>query len=77
MNVEPRKRSLRYFFAKVVEPLGFKFTPDGELADFLLEQEARLEEAHGSPFCPCQGRPGPRAQYADRVPLYSLSSGTL
>ena len=56
MSVEPRKRSLRYFFAKVVEPLGYKFTPDGELADFLLEQEARLEEAHGSPFCPCQGR---------------------
>jgi ferredoxin-thioredoxin reductase catalytic subunit len=56
MNVEARKRSLRYFFAKIVEPLGYKFTPDDELADFLLEQETHLEEAHGSPFCPCQGR---------------------
>src|SRR6478736_5590025 len=56
MDVEARKRSLRYFFAKIVEPLGYKFTPDEELADFLLEQETHLEEAHGSPFCPCQGR---------------------
>jgi ferredoxin-thioredoxin reductase catalytic chain len=55
MNVEARKRTLRYFFAKIVEPLGYKFTPDDELADFLLEQETHLEEAHGSPFCPCQG----------------------
>jgi len=56
MNVEARKRSLRYFFAKIVEPLGYKFTPDEELADFLLEQESNLEEKAGSPFCPCQGR---------------------
>ena len=50
MDIEARKRSLRYFFAKVVEPLGYKFTPDDELADFLLEQESNLEAAHGSPF---------------------------
>jgi ferredoxin-thioredoxin reductase catalytic subunit len=56
MNVEARKRALKYFFAKIVAPLGYKFTPDDELADFLLEQESHLEETLGSPFCPCQGR---------------------
>ena len=54
MNIESRKKALRYFFAKVVEPMGFKFTPDVELAEFLLEQEVKLEVKHGVPFCPCQ-----------------------
>jgi ferredoxin-thioredoxin reductase catalytic subunit len=45
---------LRHFFARVVEPMGFKFMPDGELAEFLLEQEVKLEVKHGVPFCPCQ-----------------------
>ena len=54
MNIESRKTALRYFFAKVVEPMGFKFTPDAELAEFLLEQEVKLEVKHGVPFCPCQ-----------------------
>ena len=38
MNAESRKKALQYFFEKVVGPLGFKFTPDTELKDFLLEQ---------------------------------------
>jgi ferredoxin-thioredoxin reductase catalytic chain len=54
MNIESRKKALRYFYAKVVEPMGFKFTPDAELAEFLLEQEVKLEVKHGVPFCPCQ-----------------------
>jgi ferredoxin-thioredoxin reductase catalytic chain len=54
MNIESRKKALRHFFAKVVEPMGFKFTPDAELAEFLLEQEVKLEVKHGVPFCPCQ-----------------------
>ena len=54
MNIESRRKALRYFFAKVVEPMGFKFTPDAELAEFLLEQEVKLEVKHGVPFCPCQ-----------------------
>jgi len=54
MNSESRKKALRHFFAKVVEPMGFKFTPDAELAEFLLEQEVKLEVKHGVPFCPCQ-----------------------
>ena len=52
MNVESRKKALRYFFGKVVDPLGFKFTPDEELMNFLLEQEVILEGKHGIPFCP-------------------------
>ena len=54
MTTESRKKTLRHFFAKVVEPMGFKFTPDAELAEFLLEQEVKLEVKHGVPFCPCQ-----------------------
>ncbi len=56
MEVESRKKALRYFFSKVVDPLGYKFTPDEDIADFLLEQEVGLERKFGSPFCPCQGR---------------------
>jgi len=55
-----RKDALRYLYEKVVDPLGFKFTPDEELADFLLEQEVKLEQDHGAPYCPCQGRSGAR-----------------
>lgn len=54
MTVESRKQALRYFFGKVVEPLGFKFSPDADLVEFLLEQEVALEAKHGIPFCPCQ-----------------------
>ena len=54
MEAESRKRALQYFFDKVVAPMGFKFTPDAKLKDFLLEQEVTLERKHGIPFCPCQ-----------------------
>lgn len=50
-----RKEVLRQMFAKVVEPLGYKFSPDTELVDFLLEQIVILEQKHGIPYCPCQG----------------------
>ncbi|MCC6502201.1 MAG: ferredoxin:thioredoxin reductase, partial [Deltaproteobacteria bacterium] len=43
MDVEARKKAMRYFFEKVIDPLGYKFTPDEEMADFLLEQEVMLE----------------------------------
>lgn len=62
MNIESRKKALRYFFEKVVQPMGFKFTPDDELVEFLLEQEVGLEKKHGIPFCPCQPLRGDRAQ---------------
>ena len=55
MTLESRKEALHHFFEKVVDKLGYKFTPDEELVDFLLEQEVALEQKHGSPFCPCQG----------------------
>jgi ferredoxin-thioredoxin reductase catalytic subunit len=57
-----RRDALRYLFEKVVDPLGYKFTPDEELADFLLEQEVKLEQDHEAPYCPCQGRSGVRAE---------------
>jgi ferredoxin-thioredoxin reductase catalytic chain len=61
MDVEPRKEALRYFFTRVVEPMGYKFSPDEEIVDFLLEQEVGLEQEHGMPYCPCQGRSEDRA----------------
>ena len=62
MGSAERKESLHYLFERVVDPLGYKFTPDEELADFLLEQEVKLEQDRGAPFCPCQGRTGVRAE---------------
>ena len=56
MKAESRKEALRYFYAKVVDPLGYKFSPDTELVEFLLDQEVALEQQLESPFCPCQGR---------------------
>jgi len=54
VNPAARKKALRYFFQKVVDPLGYKFTPDEELAEFCLEQEVILERRYGVPFCPCK-----------------------
>ncbi len=62
MGAEERKEALRYFYTRVVEPMGFKFTPDEELADFLLEQEVKIEKDHSAPYCPCQGRSGVHAE---------------
>ncbi len=62
MSIEARKESLRYLFGRVVTPLGFKFSPDEELVDDLLETEARTERDLGAPFCPCQGRTRVRAE---------------
>ena len=55
MNIDSRKKSLRFLFQRVIDPLGYKFSPDTEIVDFLLEQEAILEQKHGIPYCPCQG----------------------
>ena len=62
MNVDARKQALRFFYSKVVEPMGFTFTPDTELAEFLLDQEVALERRHGVPFCPCRPIRGDRAR---------------
>ncbi len=78
MDVEARKRSLRYFFAKIVEPLGYKFTPDEELADFLLEQETHLEDGARKSVLPMPGTNAePRREHEDRLPLHSVPSGPL
>lgn len=60
MDTAKRREVLRSWFAGVVKPLGFKFTPNQEMADFLLEQEVLLEKKYGSPFCPCQALVGNR-----------------
>jgi ferredoxin-thioredoxin reductase catalytic chain len=62
MNLEARKEGLRYFHSKVVDKLGYKFSPDTEIVEFLLEQEVKLEEKHGIPYCPCQGLSGNRSE---------------
>ena len=62
MNIESRKKALRHFFGNVVGPMGFKFTPDADLVEFLLEQEVILETRHGIPFCPCQALRHDRAR---------------
>ncbi|MFA5099412.1 MAG: ferredoxin-thioredoxin reductase catalytic domain-containing protein [Candidatus Omnitrophota bacterium] len=54
MNAASRKKALRYFFEKVVDPLGYKFSPDTELVEFCLEQEVSLEKKYGIPYCPCK-----------------------
>jgi ferredoxin-thioredoxin reductase catalytic chain len=60
MNVEIRKKTLRMMFGPIADKLGYKFSPDEELVDFILEQEIKLEEKKGSPFCPCQALTGER-----------------
>jgi len=54
-RLEPRKEALRFLFEYVVDLLGYKFSPDEETVDFLLEQEVLIEAREGAPFCPCQG----------------------
>jgi ferredoxin-thioredoxin reductase catalytic subunit len=55
MDVEARKKALRFQFQQVIDPLGYKFTPDEDTVDFCLESEVKLEQKHGVPYCPCQG----------------------
>ena len=62
MNIEARKKALRFLFAPIVDKLGYKFNPEEEDADFLLEQEAGLEQQCGIPYCPCQARTKDRAE---------------
>ena len=62
MEAKSRKEALRYFFTKVIEPLGYKWSPDQELVEWCLDQEVELEKKYGSPFCPCQARVHRRAE---------------
>jgi len=59
---EERKRFFRERFAPIVDKLGYKFSPDEELVNDLLDAEVMLERRFGSPFCPCQGRTGRREE---------------
>jgi len=49
MNAGSRKRRCATFSARLLSRW-VKFTPDGDLAEFLLEQEVKLEAKHGVPF---------------------------
>ena len=60
METAKRKEVLCSWFAGVVDKLGYKFTPDAGMADFLLEQLVLLERKLGSPYCPCQAVTGCR-----------------
>ena len=62
MDSEKRKAQYREMFGRVADALGYKFSPDEEIVDFILEQEVTLEKKHGSPFCPCQGLKGNREE---------------
>jgi ferredoxin-thioredoxin reductase catalytic subunit len=57
-----RKSFFRAQFAPLVYKMGYKFSPDEELVDELLDAEVMLEKRFGSPFCPCQGRTGEREE---------------
>lgn len=54
MSTNNRKEKYRKWYAEVVDKLGYKFSPDEELVEFLLEQQVDIEKKHGSPYCPCQ-----------------------
>lgn len=60
MRDERRKEFLRKWHGRVVDLLGYRFSKDEELVEFLLEQEVILEKKYGSPFCPCQAITGVR-----------------
>ncbi len=62
MSDEERLAFLRGNYARIVDLLGFKLTPDEELVRDLLEAEVMLEKKFGAPYCPCQGRTNNRAE---------------
>ncbi|MHB9034051.1 MAG: ferredoxin-thioredoxin reductase catalytic domain-containing protein [Anaerolineae bacterium] len=62
MGDEERIAFLTESYARVVDLLGYKFTPDEALVRELLEAEVMLEKKFGAPFCPCQARGKTRAE---------------
>jgi ferredoxin-thioredoxin reductase catalytic subunit len=62
MDTDKRKKTFRTWHAKVVDALGYKFNPDEEMVNFLLEQQVHIERKHGSPYCPCQSISGDSEQ---------------
>lgn len=57
-----RKETLRRWFEPTIDLLGYKFSPDEELVEELLDAEVALERQYGAPYCPCQGRTGDRSE---------------
>lgn len=60
--IKEKKKEYRSLFQNLIDKLGYKFSPDSELVQSLLEQEAIIEKRDGSPYCPCQGRTYDRQQ---------------
>lgn len=60
MDAARRKQAFRSWYTAIVDALGYKFNPDQDMVDFLLEQQVKIEKKHGSPFCPCQAIVGER-----------------
>jgi ferredoxin-thioredoxin reductase catalytic chain len=56
MGDAERREALRQQFQPIVDALDYKFTPDQEMANDLLDAEVQLQKKTGIPFCPCQGR---------------------
>ncbi|OPY34657.1 MAG: Ferredoxin thioredoxin reductase catalytic beta chain [Methanomassiliicoccales archaeon PtaU1.Bin124] len=67
MDMEASKQALREQFEPIVTAMGFKFSPDKEIVEFLLEQEVNLHAQHGIPFCPCKGLTGDRTEDMGKV----------
>ncbi|MEK6775678.1 MAG: ferredoxin-thioredoxin reductase catalytic domain-containing protein [bacterium] len=59
-SLAPRREALRVMFDPLARALGYKFTPELQEAEFLLEQVARNETVYGMPFCPCKMVSGSR-----------------
>ena len=61
MGSAARKESLRYLFERVVEPLGYKFTPDESSRTSCSRRRSSSSRTRGA-VLPVPGRPGKRAE---------------
>ena len=55
-----RKERLHYFFDRVVDPLGYKFTPTRSSWMTCSTRSSSSSSIWGRPICPCQMRTGKR-----------------
>ena len=61
MSIEARKESLRYLFDRVVQPLGYKFSPTRSSSTNCSRPRRRPSRTSARRL-PCQGRSGVRAE---------------
>ncbi|MEW6621865.1 MAG: ferredoxin-thioredoxin reductase catalytic domain-containing protein [Bacillota bacterium] len=60
MSRRNRKEFFREWYGSLADKLGYRFSSDEDLVEFLLDQEVEIEKKHGHPFCPCQTTVGDR-----------------